>query len=134
VGLLEADLTDYAGMYVGGVAGVENALLSKLSPTRDRMDQVVIGSTPKSTPWRVLLINSRPGALIESNYIILDLSAPCALTDTSWIQPGKAAWDWWSGSFAKPACAELIPIFSLAKVSWARSTASGASASLRSTT
>ncbi|MGA2072343.1 MAG: glycoside hydrolase family 97 protein [Terriglobia bacterium] len=101
VGLLEADLTDYSGMYVGGVAGVENALLSKLSPTRDRMDQVVTGSTPKSTPWRVLLINSRPGALIESNYIILDLSAPCALRDTSWIQPGKAAWDWWSGSFAK---------------------------------
>ena len=101
VGLLEADLTDYSGMYVGGVAGVENALLSKLSPTRDRMDQVVTGSTPKSTPWRVLLINSRPGTLIESNYIILDLSAPCALRDTSWIQPGKAAWDWWSGSFAK---------------------------------
>jgi alpha-glucosidase len=101
VGLLEADLTDYSGMYVGGVAGVENALLSKLSPTRDRMDQVVIGSTPKSTPWRVLLINSRPGALIESNYIVLDLSAPCALADTSWIQPGKSAWDWWSGSFAK---------------------------------
>jgi len=101
VALLEADLTDYSGMYVGGVAGVENALVSKLSPTRERMDQVVIGSTPKSTPWRVLLINSRPGALIESNYIILDLSAPCALADTSWIQPGKAAWDWWSGSFAK---------------------------------
>jgi len=38
VGLLEADLTDYSGMYVGGVAGVENALLSRLSPTRDRMD------------------------------------------------------------------------------------------------
>jgi alpha-glucosidase len=101
VGLLEADLTDYSGMYVGGVAGMENALLSKLSPTRERMGQVVVGSTPKSTPWRVLLINSRPGALIESNYIVLDLSAPCALSDTSWIQPGKAAWDWWSGSFAK---------------------------------
>jgi alpha-glucosidase len=101
VGLLEADLTDYSGMYVGGVPGVENALLSKLSPTRDRMDQVVVGSTPKTTPWRVLLINSRAGGLIESNYIVLDLSAPCALTDTSWIQPGKSAWDWWSGSFAK---------------------------------
>jgi len=54
VGLLEADLTDYSGMYVGGVAGVANALVSKLSPTRERMDQVVTGSTPKSTPWRVL--------------------------------------------------------------------------------
>jgi alpha-glucosidase len=101
VALLEADLTDYAGMYVGGVAGVENALLSKLSPGPRRMDEVVIGSTPQATPWRVLLINERPGGLIESNYLILNLSAPCALADTSWIKPGKAAWDWWSGSFAK---------------------------------
>jgi alpha-glucosidase len=101
VGLLEADLTDYAGMYVGGVPGFENALVSKLSPARERMDQVVIGSTPKATPWRVLLINDRPGGLIESNYVLLDLSAPSAITDTSWIVPGKSAWDWWSGDFAQ---------------------------------
>jgi alpha-glucosidase len=101
VGLLEADLTDYAGMYLGGVPGVENALISKLSPLPSRMDEVVIGKTPKATPWRVLLVNQRPGGLIESNYLILNLSTPCALADTSWIKPGKAAWDWWSGSFAK---------------------------------
>ncbi|MGA3164609.1 MAG: glycoside hydrolase family 97 protein [Terriglobia bacterium] len=101
VGLLEADLTDYAGMYVGGVPGFENALVSRLSPSRDRMDQAVLGSTPKTSPWRVLLINDRPGGLIESNYLILNLSAPSALADTSWIEPGKAAWDWWSGSFAR---------------------------------
>ena len=101
VGLLEADLTDYAGMYVGGVPGIENALVSRLSPSRDRMDQAVVGSTPKTSPWRVLLINDRPGGLIESNYLILNLSAPSVLADTSWIMPGKAAWDWWSGSFAR---------------------------------
>jgi alpha-glucosidase len=101
VGLLEADLTDYAGMYVGGVPGIENALVSRLSPSRDRMDQAVVGSTPKTSPWRVLLINDRPGGLIESNYLILNLSAPSVLADTSWIAPGKAAWDWWSGSFAR---------------------------------
>jgi alpha-glucosidase len=103
VGLLEADLTDYAGMYLGGVPGVDNALISKLSPPplTSRMDEVVSASTPKATPWRLLLINDRPGSLIESNYLILNLSAPCALADTSWIKPGKAAWDWWSGSFAR---------------------------------
>jgi len=101
VGLLEADLTDYAGMYVGGVPGVENALISKLSTGPGRMDEVVSASTPKTTPWRLLLMNDRPGALIESNYVVLDLSAPSALSDTSWIKPGKAAWDWWSGSFAR---------------------------------
>ncbi len=101
VALLEADLTDYAGMYVGGVPGFEHALVSKLSPCPDRrLDELVIAATPKPTPWRVLLIGSRPGDLIEHNYLILNLSAPNVLTDTSWIEPGKAAWDWWSGSYA----------------------------------
>ena len=153
VALLEADLTDYAGMYVGGVAGAPNALISKLAPvpaydlfaSGSYVDQVVlehdlgkyarlsaqklilsppgeghrlippnpniafgpdsmevvVGNTPKATPWRVLLMNPRPGALIEDNYLILDLSRPNALADTSWIQPGKTAWDWWSGRLAK---------------------------------
>src|ERR1017187_6365409 len=148
VALLEADLTDYAGMYVGGVAGAPNALISKLAPVpgydlfsigsyvdqvvaehdlgktarlaRQKLilsppgeghqllptptnialgpgsEDIVAGRTPKATPWRVLFINSRPGALIESNYLILDLSRPSALPDTSWIEPGKCAWDWWS--------------------------------------
>ena len=101
VALLEADLTDYAGMYVGGVLGVSNALLSKLSPLPGRADEAVVASTPKSTPWRIIMVGSRPGALIENNYLVLNLSAPCALADTSWIKPGRAAWDWWSGSFAR---------------------------------
>jgi alpha-glucosidase len=101
VALLEADLTDYAGMYVGGVLGVSNALLSKLSPLPNRADEAVVASAPKSTPWRIIMLGPRPGALIENNYIVLNLSAPCALADTSWIKPGRAAWDWWSGSFAR---------------------------------
>ncbi|MGO8816370.1 MAG: glycoside hydrolase family 97 protein [Terriglobia bacterium] len=99
VGLLEADLTDYAGMSVGGVAGFAHALVSKLSPGPYRTDELVTGSAPKSTPWRVLLISDRPGGLIESNYLILDLSPPSAIGDSSWIVPGKAAWDWWSGDY-----------------------------------
>ena len=99
--LLEADLTDYAGLYVGGVGGVPTALMSKLSPLPRRSDEAVVGSTPKATPWRIILLGSRPGELIENSYLVLNLSAPCALADTSWIQPGKAAWDWWSGSFAR---------------------------------
>ncbi len=101
VALLEADLRDYAGMYVGGVAGVENGLAAKLSPLPKRSDEAVEGAAPKSTPWRVLLVNARPGGLIETSYVVLSLNPPCALPDTSWIKPGKAAWDWWSGSFAR---------------------------------
>ena len=102
VALLEADLTDYAGMYVGGVKGVPNALRTKLSPTPGRKpEEVVIGTTPRTTPWRVLLIGPTAGCLIEHNYLLMNLNPPCAIADASWIQPGKAAWDWWSGSFAK---------------------------------
>jgi len=101
VALLEADLSDYAGMYLGGVMGVSNALMSKLSPLPRRSDEAVVATTPKSTPWRIIMVNSRVGALIENNFIVLNLSTPCALADTSWITPGRAAWDWWSGSFAR---------------------------------
>ena len=99
--ILEADLTDYSGMYLGGVPGIANALVSKLSsPPNRRVEQPVLGTTPKTTPWRVLMISSTPGRLIEMNYLIMNLNPPCALADTSWIKPGKAAWDWWSGSYA----------------------------------
>jgi len=101
VALLEADLTDYAGMYVGGVMGVANALMSKLSPLPRRADEAVVASTPKATPWRIILMSAQPGTLIENRDLVLNLSAPCALADTAWIKPGKAAWDWWSGSFAR---------------------------------
>jgi alpha-glucosidase len=99
--LLEADLTDYAGMSLGGVPGIPNALVCKLSsPPKGKVDEPVAGKTPKSTPWRVVMIAPAPGRLVETNYLVLNLSAPCAIADTSWIKPGKAAWDWWSGSYA----------------------------------
>lgn len=99
--LLEADLTDYSGLYVGGVPGIPNALTARLStPPNRKADEAVVGTTPKSTPWRVLMVAPTPGRLIETNYLVLNLSAPCTIEDTSWIKPGKAAWDWWSGSYA----------------------------------
>jgi alpha-glucosidase len=100
IAITEADLTDYAGMFLGAAPGIPDALVARLSPVLEHSEKAVTGSTPKSTPWRVLMINSRPGGLIESSELIMSLSAPCKLTDTSWIEPGKSAWDWWSGSFA----------------------------------
>ncbi len=101
VGLLEADLTNYAGMYLGGVPGFEHALVSRLSPGPGRMDEVVAGTAPLTSPWRLLLIGDRPGDLIQNDFLILNLNPPSVLTNTAWIEPGKSAWDWWSGSFAR---------------------------------
>ncbi|MCO6048168.1 glycoside hydrolase family 97 protein [Aeoliella sp. ICT_H6.2] len=41
------------------------------------------------TPWRVLMIADSAGGLLENNDLLLNLNEPCAISDTSWIRPGK---------------------------------------------
>lgn len=90
--ITEAELTDYAGMYLRGLPGP--ALQVLLPPYPDGSGACVHAQTPFLSPWRVLMIGQKPGDLIEST-IILNLSAPCALEDVSWIRPGKAIFPWW---------------------------------------
>lgn len=98
--ITEADLNDYAGMYVGGAEGIPHGLASKLAPLPDHPDEAVIASTPKSTPWRVIMVSANPEGLIDTTEdLVLNLNPPSALKDTSWIEPGKTAWDWWSGDY-----------------------------------
>lgn len=95
--MTEANLTDYAGMYLAGVQGEPGVLTSKLSPLPNRNDGAkVLGKTPHASPWRVLMIADDPGRLIESN-IVFHLSAPSAIADTSWIKSGKTTFPWWNG-------------------------------------
>ena len=92
--VMEADLADWAGMYV--TPGGTNTVVTDLSPRLDGQG-LVLGSAPQSTPWRVIMLGNRPGALIESN-LIENLSPSSKISDTSWIKPGMMAWDhWWSG-------------------------------------
>lgn len=97
IAVTEADLTDYAGMYLSGVAGEPGTLAARLAPLPGRSDGAkVLGRTPFASPWRVLLIADDPGRLIESN-LVFHLSAPCAIADTSWIKPGATTFPWWNG-------------------------------------
>ncbi len=36
--------------------------------------------------------------LVDSD-LVLNLNAPCALADTSWIRPGKTMFPWWNGFY-----------------------------------
>jgi alpha-glucosidase len=90
--IAEADLTDYAGMYLRGLPG--KALSVVLAPLPDGSGVAVRGESPFASPWRLLMVGDAPGRLIEST-IILNLNAPCALDDVSWIRPGKAVFPWW---------------------------------------
>ncbi len=97
IAVTEANLTDYAGMYLAGVAGEPGTLAARLSPLPGRSDRAkVIGKAPFASPWRVLMVADDPGRLLESN-LVFHLSDPSAIADTSWIRPGKTTFPWWNG-------------------------------------
>jgi alpha-glucosidase len=114
VAVAEADLLDWAGLWLGGVEAPpkENdtvaqtlfsqiqhspvTLVAKLAPRLDD-NGLVTAKTPHRSPWRVLMIGRQPGRLIESD-LIRNLSSPSELKNSSWIKPGLMAWDhWWTG-------------------------------------
>src|SRR5699024_8923315 len=91
--ITEANLKNYAGMYLG--AGDQKyALTTKLAPLPDSSGVLVSGETPFETPWRTIMLGEDPGDLITSN-IVLNLSDPSKIEDTSWIEPGKVIFPWW---------------------------------------
>ncbi len=91
--VLEADLTDWAGMYL--TPSGSGSLSADLSPRLDGAGLVKL-DTPHQSPWRVVMLGRRPGDLIESN-LIENLNPPSKIADASWIKPGMMAWDhWWS--------------------------------------
>ncbi len=97
--LSEADLKDYAGLYFARVEGRGYGVTSRLAPRRDDKTVAVrghVGPEGFVTPWRVVMVSNEPAKLIEST-LIQNLSTPSVVNDTSWIRPGRSAWDWWSG-------------------------------------
>ena len=57
-------------------------------------DEKVAFSGSFSTPWRTLIIGSLAD-VVEST-LITDVSEPCKVTNTDWINPGSAAWIYWA--------------------------------------
>jgi len=92
--ITEAALLDYAGMYLIKHKGI---ICSQLSPLPGLNGIKVKANLPHKSPWRVMLISDRVGALIESN-IITSLNEPTAIKDVSWIKPGTTTFPWWNGT------------------------------------
>ena len=94
--VMEANLTDYAGMYLARDAGGGAVLASRLSPRPGEPKVAVRADLPHESPWRAFMIADKVERLVESD-LVLNLNAPCALDDTSWIRPGKTTFPWWNG-------------------------------------
>jgi alpha-glucosidase len=100
--LMEADLEGNSSMYLTNPSGnwAGHYLTVKLSPRWDDPQYAVLGSLPHHSAWRVISVTDKPGQLIESN-LLTDLNPPNRLRDTSWIQGGKASWNWWVDNVSK---------------------------------
>ena len=106
--ITEADLFDYPGMDLTG--GAEPNSLKGLFPyypakvelARDR-DEKVVAREPymaktrgtREFPWRVVVVAGSDAVLLDTD-IVYRLASESRIGDTSWIRPGKVAWDWWN--------------------------------------
>tara|TARA_R110002050_G_scaffold95107_3_gene198005 strand:+ start:16011 stop:18020 length:2010 start_codon:yes stop_codon:yes gene_type:complete len=99
VAINEADLQNYSSMYLTTLSEGWSGhwLEAFLAPQIEDSSVCVTGSFPLTSPWRILQVGDDPGALIESN-ILTNLNDENVIEETSWIKPGKAAWNWWNGS------------------------------------
>lgn len=60
--------------------------------TPDKNDLKISGEW--HSPWRVVIVGELAD-IVEST-LITDVSEPCKLADTSWIQPGVVSWIYWA--------------------------------------
>jgi alpha-glucosidase len=109
IAIAESDVEDYPGLWLKGKSG--HGLAGTFPPyplkeelTRDRdfkvtqaADYIAVTKGTRTYPWRILGISEKDGDLI-TNALVYLLQKPSSLTDTSWIKPGKVAWDWWNAN------------------------------------
>ncbi|HEU0176321.1 MAG TPA: glycoside hydrolase family 97 protein [Blastocatellia bacterium] len=109
IAIAESDVEDYPGLWLRG--GSNNGLSAFFPPyplkeklERDRdykitqtADYIAVTKGARAYPWRLLGIVEKDGDLITNSLVWL-LAKPSQLQDTSWIRPGKVAWDWWNAN------------------------------------
>ena len=55
---------------------------------------------PFSTPWRVVVLGDL--ATVVRSTLVDDVSRPSVVDDSSWVEPGRAAWSWFSQGTGTP--------------------------------
>jgi len=109
IAIADSDIEDYPGLWLRGTGGPAleatfppYPLEEKLERDRDfkvvrAADYIARTRGRRSYPWRVLGIAEQDEDLI-TNALVYLLQPPSRVADTSWIRPGKVAWDWWNAN------------------------------------
>jgi alpha-glucosidase len=93
--ITQAHLDDYSGASLWREG---DALRVRLSAVPNRPGPTFVSKGGLTSAWRVVMMADRAGDLIAS-HLIGNLN-PAPTGDFGWVQPGKTAWDWWSGPLA----------------------------------
>lgn len=107
--ILESDLEAYPGMFLttDSVSGTMTGKFAKYPGATDyypwRKQQYVTSTEDfiakadekRDFPWRIISITDDDRKMPVSN-LVYALASPSRVKDTSWIKPGKVAWDWWN--------------------------------------
>ncbi len=107
--IMESDLESYGGMLLaynpekGGFKGLlpKYPKSFKRGTTRcknfvsETEDYIAKLDGARTFPWRVVAY-AKTDIELPTNDLVYALASPCRIDDTSWIKPGKSAWDWWN--------------------------------------
>lgn len=105
--ITEANLDNYPGMFLHhtsddpSLTGIFSTYPKRTETTRTRVlvkqreDYIAKTEGTRTFPWRVFIVTESDKEL-ANNDMIYKLATPSRITDTSWIKPGKVAWEWWS--------------------------------------
>jgi alpha-glucosidase len=109
VALAESDLEEYPGLWLHGTSGPALAATFPPYPLKEQLerdrdfkvvesaDYIAVTKGTRTYPWRVIGIAEKDGDLL-TNQLVWLLEKPSQVQDTSWIKPGKVAWDWWNAN------------------------------------
>lgn len=103
----ESDLHNYPGMYLKKTQGVMCGHWAQyprriemgswgnfITVVKERESYLARVSAQHAFPWRIVMVSDDDRRLLTNEMVYL-LAKPQQITDTDWIRPGKAAWEWW---------------------------------------
>ena len=107
VAIAESDVEEYPGLWLRGTSGNGLAATFPPYPLKEKLqgdsdvrvveaaDYIAVTKGTRTFPWRIVGIAEKDGDLLMNQLTWL-LAKPSQVQDTSWIKPGKVAWDWWN--------------------------------------